>query len=70
MSAGDLDPGDLPDAVEKFRQEWLFCTETGHLCPEAEQFYLMALAALEQAQRYAALSQLAQRRALAERTRP
>ncbi len=47
---------DLKKTIEVIRIHGLLCGELGEgLDPEAEQFFLLALSALEQAERYAML---------------
>ncbi len=52
----------LADAAEKLRLTSLFEDDgPGELGPEAEQYYLLALSALDQAHRFAQLSTYMQR---------
>ena len=66
MSAAneELDEESLPKEVERLRGRVLF-SEWAHLEPSAEQYVLLAVGALEQAQRFATLALYAQRRARA-----
>ncbi len=64
--------GTLGHQIERLRNTWLLGggdeeDATAGLDPVAEQHYLLAIGALEQAQRFAALADLYQARALGER---
>jgi hypothetical protein len=55
-----LDPQELASQAERFRTETLFAEEGSTvLSPEAEQHYLLALAALETAERHFMLAHYA-----------
>lgn len=56
---------EFPDRIEKLRVEWLFEHDAQYLDPEAEQLYLLAIGALEQAERFAKLAVLKMRQARA-----
>ena len=57
-----LDEGSFPRKLETLRHDAL-CADTDGFSPEAEQYWLLAIGALEQAQRFATLALYAQRRA-------
>ena len=55
LAESDLDIEELPERIEELRTKFLF--EHGDdLDPEAEQLYLLAIGALEQAERFAKLA--------------
>jgi len=67
--------GTLGQQIEKLRNLWLLGggeeeDATAGLDPVAEQHYLLAIGALEQAQRFATLADLHQARALGEQRGP
>lgn len=53
--------------IENIRAAYLLDEPTEGLCPEAEQFFLASIAALDTAQRMMSLANLVQTRAIAER---
>ena len=55
-SESDRGIEELPERIEKLRMAWLLDHDAGYLDPEAEQLYLLALGALEQAERFAKLA--------------
>jgi hypothetical protein len=51
-----LHPEDLAVKIGALRGEALFNEDGPHASPQAEQFYLLALSTLEQAERFATLA--------------
>lgn len=60
---------EIKATIEKLRVSYLCDVETDGFCPEAEQYFLLMLSALEQARIWAEMGALAQTRAIAERSR-
>ena len=56
----EYDISDLPELIQDFRYKLLYDTNEFGLDPIAEQYFLLSMSALEQAQRYAQLSKMAQ----------
>lgn len=61
----ELDIEEFPKRIKRLRTEWLFEFDDEHLDLEAEQLYLLAIGALEQAERFAKLAVLKTRQARA-----
>lgn len=63
MSLPDIgDPEKLSFACRALRESSLFSEDTAVATPECEQYYLLALAALDQAERFAMLAEYKRRR--------
>ncbi len=62
----ELDETTFPDRLSALRKE-VICAETAHLSVNSEQFWLLALGALEQAERFANLALYTQRQAINEK---
>lgn len=56
MNSVGMDPGALVKETEALRTKAIFAEEGPPLPPMAEQYYLLAVSALEQAQRFAQLA--------------
>ena len=62
-----LDIRDLPRLIEEFRVALLCAVSEAGLCAQAEQYFLLTLSALDQAQRYSQLARIVQMQELARK---